>query len=704
MTSTMQKGKLAIGGVVQGGGGSTDTGDIGSVVHYDDDGGILNAIVIGTKKDKLLLYNERDRELELGRGRLYFLPGKELAVAQGASGVRKQFFAELSSKVAAVESGIAIAELWSFIHEEPRVYSVQELCELYLGANSRDKHAALRIALIKERVHFKRDRDGFEPRSAQVVEDLQKAEVARHKKEVVREATVNFFKRRVRNPSEPIPEDARENIWLLEKIASNAQDLDVAQMKEGKDLVHLGVQALGLQDANHLERAAFVILQKIGHFNANTNLSFIRFDIPVEHPPIALQEGDTLKVFESIELYPAEVKDGREDLTRVRAFTIDDISTKDMDDALSIEQTIDGFRIGIHITDVASVIPSDSELDRSAARRTTSLYCADKTVHMLPPSISQEKLSLKEGTLRPCLTCLVDISRDFSITGHRIVPSWIKSAERLTYDYVDERLENGEHNLLTLHEFAVACEERRNKNGAIRVHKREVVPHLEDDGRVTLKEIDEDSPARSLVAEMMVLANTLFASYAAEHRVPILFRGQEKPDEEVNDSHADAPQGPAKDFGGRIKMKKSTVGLIPLPHSGLGVSAYTQMTSPIRRYMDLCHQRQIITHLRTGKPWVEAAEFEQIAHSVEVFLQEATVASRETRRFWLLRYLEQRPRSAPIEGTVVRLDTKAPLIELDEVYITLFARSSARLKLGDRVKMMILGVDPHGDHVRLEIV
>jgi exoribonuclease R len=120
--------------------------------------------------------------------------------------------------------------------------------------------------------------------------------------------------------------------------------------------------------------------------------------------------------------------------------------------------------------------------------------------------------------------------------------------------------------------------------------------------------------------------------------------------------------------------------------------------------MDLCHQRQIINHLRTGKPWLEASEFEQLAQGVEVFLQEATVASRETRRFWLLRYLEQRPRSAPIEGTVVRLDMKAPLIELDEVYITLFARSSARLKLGDRVTMKILGVDPHGDYVRLEVV
>lgn len=700
----MQKGKLAVGGIAQSGATLSESGDIGAVVHYDDDGGILNAIVIGTKKEKLLLYNERDRELELGRGRLYFLPGKELAVAQGASNVRKQFFADLTAKVAAAEGGISIPELWSFIHEEPRVYAVHELCELYLGANTREKHAALRIALIKERVHFKRDRDGFEPRSAQVVEDLQKAEVARHKKEAIREATVNFFKKKARATEEPIPDEARENIWLLEKIASNAQHLDVAQMKEGKELVHLGMQALGLQEANSIERAAFAILERIGHFNANTNLSFIRFDIPVEHPQAAIDEGNTLTVFGSIEQYPEDVREGREDLTRIRTFTIDDITTKDMDDALSIEQTIDGFQVGIHITDVASIIPAKSDLDTSAARRTTSLYCADKTVHMLPPAISQEKLSLKEGTLRPCLSCLVDISRDFSITGHRIVRSWIKSAERLTYDFVDEQLESGEHNLLTLHEFAVACEEIRNANGAMRVHKREVVPHLEDDGRVSLKEIDEDSPARSLVAEMMVLANTLFAAYAAEHDVPILFRGQEKPDEETSNAQNDAPSGPAKDFGGRVRMKKSTVGLTPLPHAGLGVAAYTQMTSPIRRYMDLCHQRQIITHLRTGKPWLEASEFEQLAQGVEVFLQEATVASRETRRFWLLRYLEQRPRSAPIEGTVVRLDMKAPLIELDEVYITLFARSSARLKLGDRVTMKILGVDPHGDYVRLEVV
>jgi exoribonuclease-2 len=238
----------------------------------------------------------------------------------------------------------------------------------------------------------------------------------------------------------------------------------------------------------------------------------------------------------------------------------------------------------------------------------------------------------------------------------------------------------------------------------MRVHKREVVPHLENDGTVSLQEIDEDSPSRALVAEMMVLANSLFAEYASQHGIPILFRAQEKPDEEPTEVNGQAPVGPARDFGSRVKMKKSTVGIVAQPHAGLGVKAYSQLTSPIRRYMDLCHQRQLLSFMQRGRPWLEAKEFEELSQRVEVHLQAATLASRETRRFWLLRYLEQRPRSESITGTVVRTDLKSPLIELDEVFITLFARAPRALKLGDRVTMKISAVEPHADYVRLEIL
>jgi len=320
---------------------------------------------------------------------------------------------------------------------------------------------------------------------------------------------------------------------------------------------------------------------------------------------------------------------------------------------------------------------------------------------MLPDELSERVLSLTVGTPKPCLSVLLKLSDDFSIISSSIVPSFVHISERYTYDQVDELLEQGDQTLLLLHDIAAASEERRIRKGAIRVQKREVVPIFEN-GAVVLQEIHEDSPARLLVSEMMVLANSVMAEFAAHHGIPVLYRGQERPYEDMQGASGEqAPEGPAKDFSARSKLKKSSVSFTPQHHAGLGLDAYIQATSPIRRYMDLCHQRQFISYQRYGKPWITQEQFEAVAAQLEMPLQAAALASRETKRYWLLRYLEQRPRTQPIEGTVVRTDLKSPLVELDEVYITIPVRMQQKMSLGQRVSLRISAVDPQIDYIRV---
>jgi exoribonuclease-2 len=297
---------------------------------------------------------------------------------------------------------------------------------------------------------------------------------------------------------------------------------------------------------------------------------------------------------------------------------------------------------------------------------------------------------------------MVQLSHDLQVLSSSVCASLIRVAERYSYDQVDELLENGEETLLLLHNIAAAFEESRIRRGAIRVQKREVIPHW-DGSAVILQEIHEDSPARLLVSEMMVLANKIMAEFAAAHAIPVMYRGQERPDDEGAEvrGDGDAPEGPAKDFSARTRLKKSSVSFEPQYHAGLGLDAYIQATSPIRRYLDLCHQRQFISFLTDGKPCMSQEEFEAIANQIELPLQAASLASRETKRYWLLRYLEQRPRGEPIEGTVVRTDLKTPLVELDEVFMTVLVRLPGKVSLGQRVTLKITNVDAHADYIRL---
>jgi exoribonuclease-2 len=672
---------------------------VGALVQYEDDGQVILGLVTGIKKDKLGVLTERGRELELARNRLYVLPTKALPPVS-SNAARLEALHRVSAAIQEEAQKLDVYEVWSFLNEEIRPYSVSEICQAYFGSDLCEQHAGLRIAIIRERVHFKRDRDALEPRPAAVVEDLKKAEESKNRKRALRDSALTFLEARTPDKAGTVPPELRDAIHLIEEVAALVVHTDPARQKEAREFVHLCAERLHVPESLPLEKRAFEVLRKAGIFHEHTNLSFIRHEIPVRHGEEALAEAGVLQLPSAILDYPEEEREIRRDLTRVRSFTIDDESTRDMDDALSIEQTQDGYELGIHITDVTLAVTPGSALDRSARRRATSIYCADQTVNMLPDSLSEEQLSLVAGRVRPCLSVMVNLSPSFEVLSSTVQPSFIKVQERYSYDQVDELLENGEPTLLLLHDIAAACEERRIRGGAIRVHKRDAVPFF-DGHEVRLLEIDEDGPARILVSEMMVLANSIMADFAAKHHLPAMFRGQERPENDNRNDRADAPDGPAKDFSARSKMKKSSVSFEPQYHAGLGLNAYIQATSPIRRYMDLCHQRQFIEFFRSGKPWIGREEFEPIAAELENSLQSANLASRETKRYWLLRYLEQRDRNKPIEATVVRTDLKSPLVELDEVYITSMVRLQQRAKLGDRVSLKISAVDPHSDYLRL---
>lgn len=677
--------------------------NIGALVHYEDDGSVILAVIISSKRDKFAVLNVRGRELELPRGRLYRLP-PGTSVGGASTSARVEALKGIAEAIEREATSLDVKELWSFVHEDVHLYTVSELSKSYFGADIAEKHAGLRLALIREKVHFKRDKDGFEPRSAEVVDGLLRAEDARKRKMTVRDATIAFLAERMKDPLVVIPHDISENLVLIGEVAAGVAHTDPARQKEGKDLVHLCARQLKIADNLTIERQAFEVLVKIGHYTLNTNLSFIRHEIPTHFSHAVLNEAEMLAMPLTVADFPEDERRFREDFTAKHAITIDDISTQDMDDAVTVEQTADGYELGIHITDVSWAIQPGTALDEVARRRATSLYCADRTVNMLPEMLSELKLSLRQGAVRPCLSVVVHLSQNLEIQGSRVVPSFVKVAQRYTYDDVDLLLEHDDPTVGLLYQISAACEEARIRNGAVRVHRREVVPFLEADGSIRLLEIEEESPARSLVAEMMVLANSIMAKFAADNQIPVIFRGQERPDAQATQAAHGVPEGPAKDFTARSKLKKSTMTFEPRHHAGLGLDAYIQGTSPIRRYMDLCHQRQFISFFHRSKPWITRTELEPLANEVEVYLNSAMLASRETRRFWLLRYLEQRPKGKPLEGTVVRQDTKSPLVELDEIYITVFVKSPRPMKIGQRVTLKVASVDPQGDYVRLEAV
>ena len=233
--------------------------NIGGLVQYEDDGAVVLGVITGTKRDKFTVLNIRGREIELARPRLYRLPAG--STASGASTAAKtEALNAISGRIDKESEELNVEELWSFVNEECRSYSVSELCKSYFGDDTPEKHAGLRNALIKEKVHFKRDKDSFEPRSAQVVGELKLAEDAKRRKVTVRETTVACVTQRAKDPSCVIPHDVEENLKLMSEVAAGVAHTDPARQKEGKELVHLCVQSLKISENAPMEKQAFEVL------------------------------------------------------------------------------------------------------------------------------------------------------------------------------------------------------------------------------------------------------------------------------------------------------------------------------------------------------------------------------------------------------------------------------------------------------------
>src|SRR4029077_13095862 len=205
-------------------------------------------------------------------------------------------------------------------------------------------------------------------------------------------------------------------------------------------------------------------------------------------------------------------------------------------------------------------------------------------------------------------------------------------AKRLSYDEADNAIANNDTSLQLLYRIAIDLQRTRAERGAITFRRPELKIRVEGDD-IQVKKINPNSESRTLVSEMMILANSLSADFASVNSLPVIFRTQE-PREAV--AVEETPVIEALAFERlRKTFKRSRLSLTPGLHSGLGLTAYTQASSPIRRYADLVTQRQF-TALLGGKqiPYTRE-ELLQILASAEAAEQEVRSLEDRSTSYWL---------------------------------------------------------------------
>lgn len=326
--------------------------------------------------------------------------------------------------------------------------------------------------------------------------------------------------------------------------------------------------------------------------------------------------------------------DKRKDMRDTLTFTIDPVDAKDFDDAISFRVLKTGnLEIGVHIADVGHYVEPDTELDKEAYIRATSVYLPDRVNPMLPERISNELCSLRPKEDKLTFSAIFQMTPKGEVKQHWLGKTIIHSNHRFTYEEVQEIIEKEEglykDEILILNTLAQKFRKQRFKKGAINFSSQEVRFKLDEKGKPIGIMVKESKEAHQLIEEFMLLANRTVAAAVAKVKVnkkeiPFPYRVHDTPDEKKLEpfvafarkyGHAfdtQSPEGIAESFNQMLQdvkgkpeqhvleqlgirtMAKAVYTSENIGHYGLGFKQYCHFTSPIRRYPDIMVHRVLL--------------------------------------------------------------------------------------------------------------
>lgn len=362
-------------------------------------------------------------------------------------------------------------------------------------------------------------------------------------------------------------------------------------------------------------------------------------------------------------------------LAGVTAFSIDDATTTEIDDAFSVEKLANGnWRIGVHIAAPTLGMPRNSDGDKLAAHRLSTVYMPGAKITMLPDSVVQA-FTLCADRVCPALSMYNEVDAEtLVILGHESRVERIHIAANLRHDtleplFNEQTLAAGKldypyaEELTLLWNLAQKLEALRGKPSDNSTQQIDYNFHIEND-RVSITHRRRGSPIDKVVSELMILVNSEWGKHLAEHGFVGIYRTQQN---------------------GKVRM--STVAA---PHQGLGVAQYMWSSSPLRRYVDMVNQRQIIAMLRDGEPAYpknDTALYETM-RDFDTMYGIYNDFQRGMERYWCLRWLQQE-NIEQVEALVLREN----LVKLTDIPLIFKVPSLPELPANTRVQLAITAID-----------
>ncbi|MBF0530420.1 MAG: RNB domain-containing ribonuclease [Deltaproteobacteria bacterium] len=659
----------------------------GRIVEFIEERGFITAVVTRVKGPKLLVLSETDREMNISANRVLHetKPGLDTSLPR-LDLVRA--LKDISRRRIELCQSINYEELWALLDGEGEEFTYGYLAELaWPGPAGPDRVAAILRAVFADGLYFKMRPGSAQRHNPEIIDQILRSRAKESEKEKELIEGSEWIARVWTGDFSDEPGFGKRIIKILKEMAINGEE--APESKWGWKILERA--GLG-NDPWH----PFQILVKLGEMHINENLDLIRHDVPINFSAEVRAEA------ESVAKLRAWRNQTRLDLTHLEVITADSGGARDFDDAVSLEIKNGKCMLGVHIADVSAVIHPGSLLDQTGQERATSIYMPDQRIPMLPEVLSEECLSLKEGEIRPAFSLLVELTETGEVVNYEFTPSLVTVKRQLSYQEVDIAVN---HDLILGRMFKISqgLKAKRLSQGAMILPLPKLNVYLTPEGEIGVNLTLWENPGRAMISEFMILANYLAADFLQRSGATCYYRSQGAPSEIIVPGDTDCT-----DLFPCLKQRRYLDrvhwGTTPLPHYMMGLPLYTNLTSPLRRYIDLIIQRQVRSVVAGGPPLYLKEEMDAILTLIEETRRRANILQNNRRRYWLLRYLEG-PGRKNYEALVLERFPHKWKIFLTEIMLDadLPIRSGQHLELGETITVRIKKIDARQDILKFDL-
>ena len=705
-------------------------GERGEIIVYRGKKELIFGVIVEKKEKSHLIISEFNEKKNIDHHKIEFFLKKKVKISGKSHEMAKEvgnYRAVLEEDMEGIEEGIDLGDLYEYVKEEGiEGYEGKDLADLYFSGVDEERELRMAIELSRDGLYFKYKSGRYYPKKEKEVAErknrIEQERKNQKKREEKRELVRGWFEENLmgeglskeglgeglpkkglgeglpkKGLGEGLPKEVMEYFeplrgYLIHQEEWGKKEVTFERIEELRN----NYKVEGLEHAEGL----YNFLLRWGVLREEEDLILLKYELKSDFSEKMVGFVGLVGGYEG-------GLEGREDFRDIYTMSIDTEGTRDIDDGLTLEEKGGGYEVGVHIADVSHFIKRSNELDEEALMRSSSIYFPFRRWGMFPGDLSEFRMSLIAGELRPVLSFIFRINGDYEVIDHELKLCEIRVDKNLSYQEAECVLESGGEEgrkLQILYGLAKRLKERREAEGALEFNRTELKIKRGGDGRLRIMREDQDLKTQFLVKELMIYINHKAANICHEEGIPGIYIYQDEPEGEKRKYSEEELEGSRWKFFEQMKgLKRSEMSMLGGRHYSLGLSRYTQCSSPIRRYHDLLVQRQLKRYIMgvSMEDSYSEEEIKSIFPGLERTQRTIKQAEREKCRYWILKYIEQE-KGRIWEGQVIKKVSKGYMIEIQEVSIPVFLYSEKTMGMDEKVEVIVEKVKPLSNTITIK--